>query len=44
LLRDEGALSAGGHEIDTAAIRRFLVPGDLPIEDELTLRPSSVWR
>lgn len=34
LLGESGRLLAGGHEIDAAAIRRFLVPGDLPIEHE----------
>jgi hypothetical protein len=34
LLGKEGRLTAGGHEIDAAAVRQFLVPGDLPIEHE----------
>ncbi len=34
LLGKEGRLTAGGHEIDVAAIKKFLIPGDLPIEHE----------
>jgi hypothetical protein len=34
LLGDEGRLTAGGHDIDAEGIRRFLVPGDLPIDHE----------
>ncbi|MFF7312032.1 hypothetical protein [Streptomyces sp. NPDC008137] len=34
LLGEEGRLSAGGHDIDRAEIRRYLVPGELPIENE----------
>jgi hypothetical protein len=34
LLGHEGRLTAGGHAIEAADVRRFLVPGDLPIEHE----------
>lgn len=34
LLGGDDELSAAGHQINAAEIRRFLVPGDLPIENE----------
>ncbi|MFC8202237.1 hypothetical protein ACFUTV_43700 [Streptomyces sp. NPDC057298] len=34
LLGEEGRLSAGGHDIDPDEIRRYLVPGELPIHNE----------
>ena len=34
LLGEEGRLSAGGHENDRSEIRRYPVPGELPIEND----------
>jgi len=37
LLGGEQRLSGGGHEIESEDVRRYLVPGDLPIHDEAEL-------